>query len=83
MHDEANAAQRATMPETKEESTKQIAALRNGAAECHIAEHIRGMVAATMGNLSVHATDITRNHAEDWQQWALGVADGIALPVVS
>jgi hypothetical protein len=37
------------------------------------------MVAATMGHLSVQATDITRNHAEHWQQWALGVADGLVV----
>jgi len=64
-----------------QEGTEQIAALRADANEGHIAEHIRGMVAATMGNLSVHASEITRCHAEHWQQWALGAADGLALPV--
>jgi len=78
---EADAAQRATTTETKEEGSKQIAALRDDANEGHIAEHIRGMVAATMGNLSVHASEITRNHAKHWQQWALGAADDLALPV--
>ena len=66
-----------------QEGTMQIAALRDGADEGHIAEHIRGMVAATMGSLSGHASDATRNSATHWQQWALGVADGIALPVAS
>jgi hypothetical protein len=64
-----------------QEGTEQIATLRNDANEGHIAEHIRGMVAATMGTLSLHASDTTRSDAEQWQQWALGVADGLALPV--
>ena len=78
---EADAAQRASTAQAQDESTKQIAALRDDANEGHIAEHIRGMVAATMGNLSVHASEITRNHAEHWQQWALGAAADLALPV--
>ena len=61
--------------------TEQIAALGDDANEGHIAEHIRGMVAATMGYLSVHSTEATRNNAVRWQQWALGVADGLELPV--
>ena len=65
----------------REENNKQIAALRDDANEGHIAEHIRGMVAATMGYLSVHSTEATQNDAIQWQQWALGVADGLELPV--
>jgi hypothetical protein len=60
----------------QQENTKQITALRDEASEGHIAEHIRGMVAATMGSLAVHSTD-----APQWQEWALGLADGLALPV--
>jgi hypothetical protein len=48
----------------------------DAANEGHIAEHIRGMVAATMGTLSADASDATRDDAAHWQQWALGVADG-------
>ena len=69
----------APLTAAQEENTKQIAALRDDASQGHIAEHIRGMVATTMGHLSVQATDITRNHAEHWQQWALGVADGLVV----
>ena len=58
-------------------STEQIAALRSDANEGHIAEHIRGMVSATMDNLSIHTSDAARNDAEKWQQWALGLADGL------
>jgi hypothetical protein len=57
--------------------TEQIAALRDDAIESHIAEHIRGMVAATMAHLSSQASDTARNDAEQWQHWALGVADGL------
>ncbi len=60
----------------QQENSKQIASLRIDANEGHIADHIRGMVAATMSNLAVHSTDATQ-----WQIWALGVADGLALPV--
>jgi hypothetical protein len=63
------------------ESNRQITTLRAEASENHIAEHIRGMVAATMGNLSILASDANRNDAEQWKQWALGVADGLELPV--
>ena len=64
-----------------QEGIAQIVALRIDVNDGHIAEHIRGMVAATMGTLSVHASDATRNDAAQWQQWALGVANGLALPV--
>ena len=62
-----------------QDGTEQIAGLRIDANESHIAEHIRGMVAATMGNLSSQASDTTRNAAEQWQHWALGVADGLVV----
>lgn len=58
------------------ESNKQITALRDDANESQIAEHIRGMVAVTMAHLSSQKSDATRNDAEQWQEWALGVADG-------
>ncbi len=64
-----------------QEGAKQIAALREDSDQGHIAEHIRGMVAATIGHLPDEASDATRTHAAHWQQWALGVADGIESPV--
>ena len=66
-----------------QQGAKQIAALRGeeAANESHIAEHIRGMVAATMGTLSADASDTTRNNAAHWQRWALSVADGAESPV--
>lgn len=68
-------------PAFMQDGMKQIATLRDDAQKGHIAEHIRGMVAATMGNLSSQATDATRHDAFQWQQWALAVADGLVLPV--
>ncbi len=64
-----------------QEGAKQIALLQEDTLDAHIAEHIRGMVAATLGSLPVDTADATRNNAAQWQQWALGVADGIELPV--
>jgi hypothetical protein len=65
--------------QARDEGTNQIDTLRNAANEGHIADHIRGMVAATMSNLSIQASDVTQNEAQQWQQWALGVADGLAV----
>jgi hypothetical protein len=59
--------------------TEQIAALRDDANEGHIAEHIRGMVAATMSNVPTQVSDATRNDAQQWQLWALGVADSLVV----
>jgi hypothetical protein len=59
-----------------QEGLQQIAKLREDTNEAHIAEHIRGMVAATMGYLASDASDASLKNAEQWQGWALGVADG-------
>ncbi len=77
---EADAATRATSALARDEGTQQIDALRDDANGRYIAEHIRGMVAATMGNLSIHASETTRGHAEHWRQWALDTADGLTIP---
>ena len=63
------------------ENLAAIAEMSEGADAAHVAAHIRGMVAATMGHLSVDAPTMTRNNAEQWQDWALGVADGVAQTV--
>jgi hypothetical protein len=63
----------------RDEGVKQIDSLRDVANESHIAEHIRGMVAATMGNLSIQASVAVRDDAEQWQQWAVGVADSLVV----
>ena len=82
---EAAAALQAIQPEAKAENAKQIAAMSDGVDDAHIAEHVRGMVAATMAHLSSDAFTTTRDNAEQWQLWALGVADGVqrGLPALA
>ena len=74
---EADAADRACTAQAKAENSRQVAALSAEAREGHVAEHIRGLVAVTMAHLAINATVTTRNNAEHWQGWALGVADGV------
>jgi hypothetical protein len=78
---EADAALQAITGQAKEENLSRIAELSEGADDAHVAEHIRGMVAATISHLSADAPTLTRHNAEQWQDWALGVADGVALTV--
>ena len=67
--------------QAKASSLAIVADLSEGADEAHVAEHIRGMVAVTMGHLSADASAVTRNNAEQWQDWALDVADGVTRTV--
>ena len=78
---EADAALQAITGQAKAENLSRIAELSEGADDAHVAEHIRGMVAATISHLSADAPTLTRHNAEQWQDWALGVADGVALTV--
>jgi hypothetical protein len=78
---EADAALQAITVEAKAENLTRVSELSEDTEEAHVAEHVQGMVAATMGHLSVDAPAITRNNAEQWQDWALGVADGVAQTV--
>jgi hypothetical protein len=78
---EADAALQAITGQAKSENLSRIAELSEGTDDAHVAEHIRGMVAATMSHLSADAPALTRLDAEQWQNWALGVADGVALTV--
>ena len=74
---EAVTAELANEPDAKAQNRAQIAALSDCADGPQQAEHIRGMVAATVAQISVHASSITRENAERWQTWALGLADGL------
>ncbi len=80
---EADPALQAITAEAKAENTKQIAALSVGADQAHVTEHILGMVATTMAHISIHASAATRANAEHWQQWALGVAEGVVQGVTT
>ena len=75
---ELEAALHSITSQAKAENLRRIAELSEGTDAAHVAAHIRGMVAATIGHLSADAPAITRSHAEQWQDWALGVADGLA-----
>ncbi len=77
---QALAAQHAIQAEAKAESAQQVASLSAWADSGQQAEHIRGLVAITMAHLSQHASPATREHATQWQAWALGLADGIEVP---
>ena len=78
---EAAAALHAISEQAKTENLALVAALSADANDTQIAEHIRGMVALTRGHLSVDAPATTRNHAAQWQAWALGVADAVEQTV--
>ena len=79
----ADAALHAMTDLAKAANLASIAELSEDVHECHVAAHIRGMVAATMVHVSAIASAITRTNAERWQDWALGVADGVAATVLS
>lgn len=77
---EALAAQQAIGADAKAENARQVAALTAWADSSQQAEHIRGIVATTMAQLSAHASPATLANATQWQSWALGLADGIEVP---
>lgn len=78
---EAYAALQSITDQAKAENVAAIAEVSEGADEAHVDARIRGIVAATMGHLSAGAPAITRDNAEQWQDWPLGVADGVARTV--
>ena len=56
---EADAALHAMSEQAKANNLAIVADLSEGSDEAHLAEHIRGMVAVTMGHLSADAPAIT------------------------
>ncbi len=75
---EADIAQPAVTDHAKAQNLAVVAEMADGTNDAYIAAHIRGVVAATMGQVSASASAITRTNAEQWQDWALGVADRVA-----
>lgn len=71
----------AVSDQAKSENLAVVAALSDTTHDTHVAEHIRAMVAVTMEHLSSAASAITRDHAERWQAWALGVAGETVRPL--
>ncbi len=70
-------AQQALGEAAKAENLKAIAALADTADRQQQADHIRGIVAATMAHLALDATAATRASAHQWQAWALGLSEGM------
>jgi hypothetical protein len=75
------AASQAITEQAKTENLAQVAELLDVTNDTYIEEHIRSMVAVTMEQLSGSASASALNNAEQWQEWALGVADGVAQTV--
>jgi len=76
-----HAANQAIGASAKAENLKALAEL--SATADHQADHIRGIVAATMAQLTSGATEATRDSAAQWQKWALGLSDATPAPVIA
>jgi hypothetical protein len=76
-----HAAHRAIGAAAKAENLKALAELSTSATLSQQADHIRGIVAATMAHLAEDATLATKDCAAQWQKWALGLSDGLPLHV--
>jgi hypothetical protein len=68
------AAARAISATAKAANLKALAELSASANSRQQADHIRGIVAATMAHLALDATTATRDSAAQWQKWALGLS---------
>ena len=75
-----HAANLANGASAKAENLRALAEL--SATADHQADHIRGIVAATMAQLASGATLATRDSAAQWQTWALGLSDDL-VPAVN
>jgi hypothetical protein len=60
-----------------EGNLKAVAVLAESASPLHQAEHIRGVVAATMAHYSSEASAATHAHAAKWRAWALSLVEGL------
>lgn len=76
-----HAAHRAIGATAMADNLKALAELATSASSSQQAEHIRGIVAATMAHLATDATLAARDSAAQWQKWALGLSDGLLLDV--
>jgi hypothetical protein len=72
------AALRAIGDDAKAVNLKALADVATSASGSHQADHIRGIVAATMAHIAADASTATRDSAAMWQQWALGLSDARA-----
>jgi hypothetical protein len=74
-----HAAQQAIGAAAKAENLQALAALADTADRHQQAAHIRGIVATTMAHLADDVSMVTREHAAQWQAWALGLSDALLL----
>jgi hypothetical protein len=77
-----HAAHRAIGAPAKAENLEALAELSATANRSQQADHIRGIVAATMAHLAADATAATGDRAAQWQKWALGLSDDL-VPAVN
>ncbi len=77
-----HAAHRAIGASAKAENLVALAELSATANPSQQADHIRGIVAATMAHLAADATPATGDSAAQWQKWALGLSDDL-FPAVN
>jgi hypothetical protein len=63
-----------------EGNLKAVAVLAESASPLQQAEHIRGVVAATMAHYSSEASVATQAHAAKWRAWALGLIEKLDGP---
>lgn len=72
-----HAASRAIGAAAKAENLKVLAELAATANPGEQADHIRGIVAATMAQLAADATAATRDSAAQWETWALDLSEAL------
>ena len=77
-----HAAHRAIGAPAKAENLKVLEEISATANPSQQADHIRGIVAATMAHLAADATPATGDSAAQWQKWALGLSDDL-VPAVN
>ncbi len=76
-----HAAHRAIGAPAKAQNLKVLAEISATANRSQQADHIRGIVAATMAHLAADATPATGDSASQWQEWALGLSDDLVPEV--
>lgn len=71
------AARHANGDGARAENLKALAEIAVTADSSQQADHIRGIVAATMAHIAADAGATTRDSAAQWQAWALGLSDAL------
>jgi hypothetical protein len=77
-----HAAHRAIGAPAMAENLEALAELSATANRSQQADHIRGIVAATMAHLDADATPATGDSAAQWQNWTLALSDDL-IPAIN